>query len=345
MDFLQREIFEQPRVVERLLSRQKTLAWRLAEIIRQRSPAGILVAARGSSDNAALYGKYLLGMRNGLVVALAAPSMFTKYRRPPRLHGWVVLGISQSGRSDDLCQVLREARRAGCLTVAITNFPQSPLARLASEVFPLEAGPERAVAATKTYTAQLAALALLSTAMRRDKHAMRQLESLPEAMQRVLDSSRQLSGEAQRYRYLEQLAVIGRGYNYCTAYELALKLKELAALGAEPFSSADFRHGPVAMIRPGAAVLAVATAGNCFSDLMALLRELRRRRAELLVIGNRPAALRLAQTPFSLPAQLPEWLSPLLAVLPGQVLALELTRVRGLPTDRPIGLKKVTRTW
>ena len=342
---LRSEIFEQPTVLERLLRTQREHVREIAEAVRRRGVHSIFIAARGTSDNAALYGKYLWGSLNGLPVALAAPSLFTIYHTPPRLDGTLVIGISQSGQSPDIVGVVQEGRRQGALTLAITNDPSSPLAAAADMVLDTVAGPENAVAASKTYTAQLLAIALLCAASQDDPRLFADLERLPALVEEVLGLDSAIEVAAQRYRYMEQCVVLGRGFNYATAYEWSLKLKELTYVVAEPYSSADFRHGPVAIVCDGFPVLAVAPAGVVFDDTLALLETLaEEHQAELLVLSNEERALRLAQTPLRLPAELPEWLSPLVSIVPGQLFSYHLTRAKGYDTENPRRLHKVTRT-
>ena len=343
---LKEEIFEQPAVLGRLLETQKDAVFRMAETIRESGVQSVFLAARGSSDNAGLYAKYLLGATNRLPVALAAPSLFTSYESPPRLTGQLVLGISQSGQSPDIVSVVAEGRRQGALTLAITNEPGSPLAREAELVLNTLAGPERAIAATKTYTTQLAAIALVSVALSDDPQRLEQLQRVSALVEETLDLNERIEDAAQRYRYMNRCVVLGRGYNYATAYEWSLKLKELAYIVAEPYSSADFRHGPVAIVSHGFPVLAVAPTGAVFDDLAGLLAKLvADHQAELLVLSNEPAALGLAQTALKLPDDLPEWLSPLVSIVPAQLFCYHLTRVMGYDTEAPRQLSKVTRTW
>jgi glucosamine--fructose-6-phosphate aminotransferase (isomerizing) len=341
---LQREILEQPKVLRRLLEIERPVISEVAAAIRAYSPHSMVIAARGSSDNAARYGQYLFGAANGLLVALATPSLFTLYEKPPCLEGAVVLGISQSGQSPDIVAVVDEGRRHGALTVALTNDLDSPLASSAEYVICLHAGLERSIAATKTYTASILALALLSTALAEDAELAQAIEASPEAVSEVLTSAPAIIKAAERYRYMEACVVVSRGYNYATAFEIALKLKELSYVLSEPYSSADFRHGPVALVEHGFPVLAVVPEGCVADELVEFLRKLREREAELVVISDREDALAMAQTPFPLPKGVPEWLSPLVAVVPGQIFALGLTLAKGFDPDHPRGLRKVTLT-
>jgi glucosamine--fructose-6-phosphate aminotransferase (isomerizing) len=343
---LRDEILEQPDVLARLLEGQQGSAAAVARAVRSRRVDGVFLAARGSSDNAGLYAKYLWGARNRLPVALAAPSLFSVYRTPPAIANMLVVGISQSGQSPDIVNVLAEGRAQGALTLAITNEPASPLAEAAELVLDTQAGPELAVAATKSYTAQLLAIALVSVALAGEEAALHDLARVPGLVREALALDPVVERLAERYRSMTQCVVLGRGYNYATAYEWALKLKELTRVFAEPYSSADFQHGPVAVASAGFPVLAVAPGGAVFPDVMALLTSLvREQRVELVAISNQEEALALAHGPLRLPAGLPEWLSPLVSIVPAQLLCYHLTRAKGLDTERPRGLTKVTRTW
>ncbi len=344
VSYLEAEIAEQPVVLERLLREEGRKVHDIAGAIRKREPRFVYVAARGTSDHAGTYGKYLLASACGLPVALATPSLFTIYRRPPSLQGALVLGISQSGHSPDIVEVIAEGRRQGAITLGITNNPDSPLAAAAECVLPVHAGAEHAVAATKTYTAQLTALALLAVAMAGDSALWADLERLPEHIARTLELSQEALWRVERYRYMERCVLIGRGYNYATALEVALKLKELTYVVAEPYSSADFRHGPIAIIEQGFPAILVAPHGAVYDDLMGLAMDLRAREAEVVMISDMEEALALAQTPFRLPPGVPEWLSPIVAVVPGQLFAAALTKAKGYDLDQPRGLRKVTRT-
>jgi len=341
---LSREIHEQPEVLAHLLDEQAGTAAQIAAAIRARDVRYAVIAARGTSDNAARYAQYLFGAAVGLPVALAAPSLFSIYRMPPQLRDALVLGVSQSGQSPDIVAVVEEGRRQGALTVAVTNAPASPLAQVAAHVLPLGAGEERAVAATKTYTAQLAALALLAVQLASDGERLAALRSVPEAVEKTLALEEPVALAAQRYAYATECVVLGRGYNYATAFEIALKLKELTYVVAEPYSSADFRHGPVAIVERGFPAVVVAPQGAVYADVLALTHELAAREAELIVISGQDEALRLARTPLWLPVALPEWLSPFTCVVPGQLLALHITLAKGYDPDHPRGLKKVTET-
>lgn len=341
---LRSEIFEQPAVLTRLLRAQDSVQ-QIASAIRARGIDSVFLAARGTSDNAGLYAKYLWGSFNGLPVALAAPSLFSIYRRPPRMDRALVVGISQSGQSPDILSVLVEARQQKALTMAITNAPASPLAETAEFVLDIGAGEEKAVAASKTYTGQLMAIAILSAALSEDLEQMEVLRRTPDLVREALALDKTIQRSAERYRYMQQCVVLGRGYNYATAFEWSLKLKELCYVGAEPYSSSDFRHGPIAIVERGFPIFAIAPQGAVLPDILELLRRLvEERGAELLVISNDDEALALARTPLRLPAGMPEWVSPLVSIVPAQLFSYHLTRAKGWDPDKPRGLRKVTRT-
>jgi glutamine---fructose-6-phosphate transaminase (isomerizing) len=344
MSQVESEIREQPETLARLLREGHERADEIAARIRERAPRFVVIAARGSSDNAARYAQYLFGAHNRLPVCLATPSLYTAYGAGPSLAGALVVGVSQSGRSPDIVSVLEAGRRDGSLTVAITNEPGSPLAQAAETVFPLLAGQERAVAATKTYTASLGALAMLSAALEGNAARRAEIERVPAFIDAAIERNAALEGPVARYRYAEHFVVVGRGFNYSTAFEVALKMKETSYLVAEPYSPADLLHGPVAMIDRGFPALVVAPTGRVLSDLAALIDRLDERHAELVAISDDAGILARADVALPLPSGMPEWLSPLVAVVPGQLWAVALARTRGLDPDSPRGLTKVTET-
>lgn len=342
--YMRSEILEQPEVLERLLEAEGPRVDRIAGAIRAFDPYFVMMVARGSSDNAALYGKYLLGAINRLPVALAAPSLVTLYRSPPNLSRALVIAISQSGRSPDLLEVVCSARRQGAMTVAATNNPSSPLAERCEWVIPLHAGRERSVAATKSYTAQLLALAMLSASLSVRPELAEELRALPESVQLALEAESAARKAALWLKGASRCVVIGRGFDYATAQEIALKLKELAAVAAEPYSAADFMHGPVAMVEPGFPAVLVAHSGAAYREMRRLAARLQRLGADLIAISDRRWILDTASVGLPVGSTVSEWLSPLVSVVPGQMLALHLAVEKGMDPDRPRRLTKVTRT-
>jgi glucosamine--fructose-6-phosphate aminotransferase (isomerizing) len=340
------EIAEQPDVAARLLAEARADLAPVAAAARATGIEYVMFAARGTSDHAATYGQYAFGSVSRLPVALAAPSLFSRYETPPRLGHALVVGVSQSGRSPDVVGVIEEARRQGALTAAITNEPDSPLAAAAAHVVPLRAGPEASVAATKTYTAELMVMAMLAGALADDTAAADDaLARVPAVMRQAMEAAGTAFALADARRSIEEAVVLGRGFNLSTALEWALKLKELAYVRAQGYSSADFQHGPVASLPAGGHVLAVSAAGPLAADLAALVERLAREQGiRLLLLADtgmdRPAGTDLL--PF--PDALPEWLSPLIAIIPAQLFCAGLARAKGLDGDQPRGLSKVTLT-
>ena len=342
--FLSREIASQPAEVGGFIDRHAAAMERLGHTLPHCSY--VVIAARGSSDHAATFARYVLGGVARLPVASAAPSLHTLYKTPPRFEGALVVGISQSGQSPDVVSVVEEARAQGRPTIGFTNDLGSPLARMSDHVFDLCLTPEHAIAATKTYTTQLAAVALLGAALAKDQARLEELRRLPEAMAKVLAGAAEpCAAAAASLRDEQSFLTIARGINLCTAEELALKLRELLRVTTQGFSAADFRHGSIALIVPGVPVLLIAPRGIASDDMSALASELTARGAKLAVIAEQPAAMPGMALPIPLAATVPEWLSPISAVLPGQLLALELVLAKGLDPDRPRGLpEKVVKT-
>ncbi len=342
---LYQEIHSQPETLKKSYEHNLDNVKAIGAALRERNIQYAFMAARGTSDNAARYANYLWGAYNRLPVALATPSLFSIYQQPPQLNGALVIGISQSGQSPDIVNVLIEGKKQGRPTLAITNAPDSPMAEAADFVIDVAAGEEKAVAATKTYTTQLLAIAMLSAAVAGDDARLEALVKLPNWVTQVLEQDVHIANLAPRYRYMNQCVVLGRGYNYSTAFEWSLKMKELTYVIAEPYSSADFRHGPIAVVGDGFPVMAVAPSGAVFPDMLDLLKRLvNDHQAELLVMSNEPSALELATSPIELPNGMPEWISPLVSIVPGQLFSYYLTAVKGYNTESPRGLNKVTKT-
>ena len=343
---LRSEILDQPRVLSQILSAHLESILSVAREIGRRDFEFAFLAARGTSDNAGLYAKYLWGIRNRLPVALAAPSMFSIYQSAPNLRRALVVAISQSGQSPDIVAVVQEGRRQGAVTLAVTNDAGSPLALAAEFVIDTNTGPEKSVAATKTYTAQLAAIALLSAGMEGRAEWLKELEHLPGWVDEALRLESQIEGAVPRYRDMKQCVALGRGFNYATAHEWSLKLKELTYVVAEPYSAADFQHGPLAILDRGFPVLAVAPEGAVLADMLDTLQRVSTSfGVDLTVISNAAQALQLATTPLPIPSDTPEWLSPIVAIVPAQLFSYHLARAKGIDVEHPRGLQKVTRTW
>jgi glutamine---fructose-6-phosphate transaminase (isomerizing) len=343
VSWLESELREQPEALQRVLDRQSSCAGEIGGIFGGDDVRYILIASRGSSSNAARYAQYLLGRAHRVPVMFATPSLYTIYEQPPRLDGAVVLGISQSGASPDVASVLAEARRQGRPTVALTNVADSPLARQADAVLLLEAGEEKAVAATKTYLNSLGAIALLFAAVD-GPVAQGELARMPDLLREQIDLSFETAPPLDEYAGAVGATVVARGVNYGTAFEIALKIRELSGLVVEAYSPADLMHGPIAAIREGWPVVVVAPTGPARPSVEDVVVPLAGRGARILAVSDVAAVLRRAHTRLPLVPRVPEWLSPLTAVVPGQLTALRLAQQRGLDLDHPAGLNKVTLT-
>ena len=341
---LRDEILEQPDVAERLLRDGRDEMATVAAHVQEAGVAYVLIAARGSSDHAATYAQYALGAIARLPVALATPSLLTRYGRAPTIGRALVIGISQSGRSPDVVEVLAEGRRQGAVTVAMTNDPGSDLAGAAEHLVDLRAGDEVSIAATKTYGASLLAVAMLAAALG-EVDAAAELDGVPAAIRQALDGEEAAEAAARAHRSMADAVVLGRGYNYATALEWALKLKEMAYVRAQGYSTADFQHGPAASLPPNGQVLAVSARGPMRDELAEVLSTLRgERSARVLLATEDQADAGIDGTVLRFPASLPEWLSPLAAIVPIQLFCYHLAREKQLDVESPRGLRKVTLT-
>jgi glucosamine--fructose-6-phosphate aminotransferase (isomerizing) len=341
------EIDEQPAVLDRLLNEGAAEIGRLGNELSRRDHRFVLLAARGTSDHAALYAKYLVEVQLGLPAGLVSPSTSTIYGVRPDLRGVLYIAVSQSGGSPDLVDALVAARGCGATTVAVTNDVHSELARGAEFVVDVGAGVERAVAATKSYTAELLALYLLVASLEGSGLRASDAAPLAAAAHRTLQSTDAVAALAARYRFADRLITTARGFSYATAREGALKLMETSYLGAQAFSAADLQHGPMAMVDGGIPVIAVATPGRGGAAMLPVLTVLQERHADLVLVGGPDSAGGLAPTKV-LPVDtegVREELHPVLEILPLQRLALGLALERGENPDAPRGLRKVTETW
>ena len=331
------EMAEQPSRLRQLLGRQHAIA----ERVRAVTPLplnGITIVARGSSDNAAVYGRYLLEASTRRPISLAAPSLHTLYRVDVDYAGQLVIAVSQSGATPEIVRTLQALQEAGGSGLAITNNPDSPLAHAADATIDLEVGVERAVPATKTVTGQLTAFAMIATALGRVPFTRGELNAVPRWVNEVLDDPRPANAAAQELAGASQLIVVARGYLFAAALETALKIKETCSLMADGYSAADLRHGPIAAVTRGLPVVALCTDGPAHADVASLVEEMRARQAKVLVVGDGAGA------DVPLPGEIPEPLAPIVAVVRGQQLAHELAMALGYDPDSPPGLTKVTAT-
>lgn len=342
-----REIAEQPTTVAGTVERLRPLAGEIRDLVGERRR--VLLVARGTSDNAAVYGQYLLATRAGVLGVPASPSLATLYRAGLDLRDVVAVGISQSGGTAEIVEALDDARRCGARTVAVTNVADSPLALGADLALVTAAGREVAVPATKTYTAQLVALAVLALAVADDADLLARLDDLPAAVDRMLGTADAAAALADRLADVERLVVSARGLALSTAREVALKLQEACHVAAVGLSSADLQHGPIAMLdaRTPALLLASPTDDAVAPGMVELARRCRASGADVHVVGGDDALGSLADARLAgpdAPIDLPAELAPIPLVVPGQLLAESLARAKGLDPDTPRGLSKVTQT-
>jgi glutamine---fructose-6-phosphate transaminase (isomerizing) len=343
MSLMLSEIQQQPAALERTIRQESRRIGRFADSLKRRGIRLIVLVARGSSDNAALFGRYLLEISTGIPVSLAAPAVHTIYRAKLDLRDALVIGISQSGEGLDINKVLENTRRSGATTVAITNESNSAMARVADETFLIHARRERSVAATKTYTGQLMIFHLLAAALSRDKR-FANVERLPELAMASLGMRAEVEQIVERYAFMDHCVVVGRGLNYANVYEFAIKLMETCYVVAERFSSADFLHGPIAIVERGFPAFLFAPPGKTLRGMKDLLSKLNKLGAETVVISSEDAALRLATRSLKIPQPVSEMLSPIPYIIPAQLFAALLAEAKGLSPDRPRSLAKVTKT-
>jgi glutamine---fructose-6-phosphate transaminase (isomerizing) len=332
-----REMAGQPAGLRNLIERSQDIVDRVGAV----APAplhGVTIVARGSSDHAAVYGRYLLEAATGKPVSLAAPSLHTLYGVDVDYRGQLVIAVSQSGATPEIVQTLQTLQNGGGHGLAITNEPQSELARTAHQVVDLDVGAERAVPATKTVTAQFTAFAIIASALGDVPFTPDALDLAPQWVQAVLDDPGPIARAAQQLVEAPALIIVARGYLYAAALETGLKIKETCSLFADGYSAADLRHGPIAAVTSGLPALALCVPGPALSDVVSLVDELRSRRASVLVVGSG------TRTDVALPDQAPESLAPILAVVRGQQLAHDLALRLGYDPDKPEGLTKVTST-
>jgi glutamine---fructose-6-phosphate transaminase (isomerizing) len=337
------EIAEQPAALLKTIQEERSKVERLGAFLKHRDVDLIVLVARGSSDNAALFGRYLLEITTGIPVSLAAPSVHTIYHAKLKLNRALVIGVSQSGEGEDINRVLENARAGGACTIGITNEAASSMTKLVDETLLMHGGRERSVAATKTYTGQMLLFYMLAAALS-ENGAAPAYEAIPDYAERALDTQSAITKLVERYVFMENCVVVGRGMIYANAYELALKLMETCYVVAERFSSADFLHGPLAIIERHFPVILFAPPGAMLSGVKELLTRLKELRADTLVITADEEAAGSCSRAILLPGEIDEFLAPVPYIIPGQLFAALLANAKGLDPDAPRSLSKVTRT-
>jgi glucosamine--fructose-6-phosphate aminotransferase (isomerizing) len=343
MSLMLAEIAEQPGALERTIAAERGKITKLANTLKSRDIDLIVLVARGSSDNAALFGRYLLEITTGIPVSLSAPSVHTVYGARLKLDHALVVGVSQSGEGEDINRVLENARQGGAYTVGITNEPNSTMTRLVDEALFMHGGRERSVAATKTFTGQMVLFYMLAAGLASGPPAF-SYEAIPDFVARALEQKPAILELVQRYVFMENCVVVGRGLAYANAYELALKLMETCYVVAERFSSADFLHGPLAMVERHFPVILFAPPGVMLPGVKNLIERLRELKADTLAITSDLNAASLCTRSIIMPREIDEFLAPIPYIVPGQLFAALLAEAKGLDPDAPRSLSKVTRT-
>lgn len=337
------EIAEQPAVLERTINAEKGKLAKLGEFLRAREINLIVLVARGSSDNACQLGRYLLEVTCGIPVSLAAPSVLTLYDAPLNLKNALVIGVSQSGEGTDINTFLQKAKASGAFTIGITNEAGSSMAKIADEILLIHAGREKSVAATKTYTGQMLHFHMLASELAEASKKIA-YEKIPEFSAKALELKPKVEAVVQRYVFMENCVVVGRGMNYGNSYELALKLMETCYVVAERFSSADFFHGPLAVVERRFPVIMFAPSGVTKQSSIDLLNKLKDLGADSLSITNDDEIAALSSNSLLMPREIDEFLSPIPFIIPAQLFAALLSEAKGIDPDAPRSLSKVTRT-
>lgn len=341
MSIMLQEIAEQPAVLERTLVAEREKAARIGNFLKSKEIDLIVLVARGSSDNAALFGRYLIEATTGIPVSLAAPSVYTLYNAKINLGRALVVGVSQSGEGVDINRVLESAKKSGAFTIGITNEAGSAMAELADETLLIHAGREKSVAATKTYTGQMLHFYLLAAGLS-DRNI--EIERIPDYANRSLELKSRVESLVERYIFMENCVVVGRGMNYGNSYELALKLMETCYVVAERFSSADFLHGPLAVVERRFPVILFGPAGVTQKGSIELLEKLHDLNADCLTITNDAEIARRSRNSLQLSTEIDEILTPIPFIIPAQLFAALLSAAKGLNPDAPRSLTKVTQT-
>lgn len=337
------EIAERPAALARTIAEERAKIAKLGNLLQTRDIHLIVLVARGSSDNAALFGRYLLEITTGIPVSLSAPSVYTVYNAQLRLDHALVVGVSQSGEGEDINRVLESARRSGAYTVGITNEPRSTMASMVDEILLTHGGPERSIAATRTFTGQMLLFYMLAAELARSGPPF-SYEVIPEFVAGALEQKTAITELVQRYVFMENCVVVGRGLAYANAYELALKLMETCYVVAERFSSADFLHGPLAMVERHFPVILFAPPGVMLPGVKSLIERLRELHADTLAVTSDLEAAGMCTRSIVMSREIDEFHGPIPYIVPGQLFAALLAEAKGLNPDAPRSLSKVTRT-
>lgn len=338
------EIWEQPLVLERCIDRNMATIREIVNVLNSMDIRSVCIAARGTSDHAAVYGKYVIELLTGIPVLLAASSVFTMYQGRLKLKNTLVIGISQSGKAADVLEVIRRANEEGAVTVSITNFPDSPVAAEAGYHLCCEAGLEKSVAATKTFSAQIYLLAQLAAEWAGNAEIRTELSGIPQKLSQVFPVSGLIEEKVCRYRFMSECFVLARGINFAVSLEAALKIQETTYVRAKAFATSDFQHGPIAMVNREIPVILFAPKGPSLKDVSEMAHKLVQDQIELIVVSNNKDMLALGTTAFPIPDTDNDIISPFFNAVVAQMFACRLALEKGLDPDNPRRLSKVTIT-
>lgn len=338
------EILEQPLVLEKCKIFNEKIITSIVQTLNTRSIDSVVIAARGTSDHAGVYAKYVIEYELGIPVALAAPSIFTIYQKDLKFKNCLVIGISQSGKAADVLEVIKSANRSGAITVSISNDQESPLALEAKFHLFCNAGLEKSVAATKTFITEIYLIAQLVAQWSGNNEMKKELSLVPGNIIKIFETSEHITAKAERYRYINECFVLTRGINYPIALESALKIQETAYVRARAYATSDFYHGPYAMIEKDMLVIVYAPDGPALNDITAMIKRLKENEVELIIVSNNKELLEMGNSSFEIPQTSNDIISPFYNVVIAQMFACQLTLTKGLNPDAPRGLKKVTIT-
>lgn len=344
MTFMWNEILEQPAALKRCLDRNIAMISDIVGGLNSKNIDQVVIAARGTSDHAAVYGKYVIELLTGIPVSLAATSIFTIYQRKMNFAKSLIIGISQSGQAADVLETIRNGNESGAITIGISNNADSPIAKESRYFLNCEAGLEKSVAATKTFITEIFLLARLAAEWSSSNELKNELLLIPENISHMFEVSQAIEDRIERYRFMDECFVLARGINYAVSLEAALKIQETAYVRAKAFATSDFQHGPIAMIDKDIPIIIFAPDGPLLNDVCEMIGKLKNGDFETLIISNRKGVRDLGSVSFSIPDTANDMISPFYNVVVAQMFACKLALVKGLNPDSPRGLNKVTIT-
>lgn len=339
-----KEILQQPDILKKTIETNGKVIEALISKLNSSEITSVIIAARGTSDHAAVYAKYAIETLVEIPVSLAAPSVFTMYNSKVNMKNCLVIGISQSGKAADAIEVVKTAREQGAVTMSVTNFVDSPLAAASEFHLFCDTGVEQSVAATKTFTSTAFLLINFIAKWAKNEEVLAELSNVPAAISTVFNQAENVKEVVKRYRFMKECFVLARGINYSIALESALKIQETTYVRAKAFATSDFHHGPFAMIERDMPVIVYAPKGPSSKDVLEMINKLKDSQADILIISNDKDLLGMGDCSIEIPQKLSDFVSPLINVVVAQMFACNLSLIKGLNPDSPRGLNKVTIT-